>query len=175
MFSTCRSLQTGLILLVLGACSKEAPAPTPGTPLVAAAPQTQDAPAPDKSAVELKVREFYASVASKKWQALRACFLPESAWVQPGGIVQKAEEIIAAYEAGKMLGTAEEASKIEVTVYEDVASAWVTSHEASAPASVDKDEPKASGALPGVDLFVLARRDGAWKIASGFISGLKEK
>jgi hypothetical protein len=46
MFSTCRSLQTGLILLVLGACSKEAPAPTPGTPLVAAAPQTQDAHAP---------------------------------------------------------------------------------------------------------------------------------
>jgi hypothetical protein len=41
MFSTCRSLQTGLILLLLGACSKEAPAPTPGTPLVAAAPQTQ--------------------------------------------------------------------------------------------------------------------------------------
>jgi hypothetical protein len=46
MFSTCRSLQTGLILLVLGACSKEAPAPTPGTPLVAAVPQTQDTPAP---------------------------------------------------------------------------------------------------------------------------------
>ena len=43
MFSTCRSLQTGLILLVLGACSKEAPAPTPGAPLVAAAPQTQSA------------------------------------------------------------------------------------------------------------------------------------
>ena len=41
MFSTCRSLQTGLILLVLGACSKQAPAPTPETPLVAAAPQTQ--------------------------------------------------------------------------------------------------------------------------------------
>ncbi|HEV8330800.1 MAG TPA: hypothetical protein VGQ22_05245 [Steroidobacteraceae bacterium] len=45
MFSTCRSLQTGLILLVLSACSKEAPAPTPGTPLVAA-PQTQGTPAP---------------------------------------------------------------------------------------------------------------------------------
>ena len=41
MFSTCRSLQTGLILLVLGACSKEAPAPAAETPLVAAAPQTQ--------------------------------------------------------------------------------------------------------------------------------------
>ena len=43
MFSTCRSLQTGLILLVLGACSKQAPAPQ--TPLVAAAPQTQKASA----------------------------------------------------------------------------------------------------------------------------------
>lgn len=43
MFSTCRSLQTGLILLVLGACSKQAPAPQ--TPLVAAAAQTQQAPA----------------------------------------------------------------------------------------------------------------------------------
>jgi hypothetical protein len=46
MFSTCRTLQTGLILLVLSACSKEAPTPAPGTPLVAAAPQTQSAPAP---------------------------------------------------------------------------------------------------------------------------------
>jgi hypothetical protein len=41
MFSTCRSLQTGLILLALGACSKEPapPAQTPSTPLVAVAPQ----------------------------------------------------------------------------------------------------------------------------------------
>jgi hypothetical protein len=37
MFSTCRSLQTGLILLALGACSKE-PAPQPSAPLVAAIP-----------------------------------------------------------------------------------------------------------------------------------------
>src|SRR5262245_14733527 len=41
MFSTCRSLQTGLTLLALalGACSKEASAPPPSTPLVTAAPQ----------------------------------------------------------------------------------------------------------------------------------------
>ena len=46
MFSTCRSLQTGLILLALGACSKESSAPqTPSTPLVAAA-----APAPSATA-----------------------------------------------------------------------------------------------------------------------------
>lgn len=48
MFNTCRTLQTGLILLALGACSKESqpPAqPTPSTPLVAAAPQTADATA----------------------------------------------------------------------------------------------------------------------------------
>jgi hypothetical protein len=44
MFSTCRSLQTGLILLALGACSKE-PAPAPHAPLVAAAPQAHDATA----------------------------------------------------------------------------------------------------------------------------------
>src|SRR5688572_19661312 len=44
MFSTCRSLQTGLILLALGACSKEpAPAaPTPNTPLVAVVPQANE-------------------------------------------------------------------------------------------------------------------------------------
>jgi hypothetical protein len=35
MFSTCRSLQTGLILLALGACSKE-PAPPQSTPLAPA-------------------------------------------------------------------------------------------------------------------------------------------
>jgi hypothetical protein len=35
MFRTCRSLQTGLILLALGACSKE-PAPLPTTPLAPA-------------------------------------------------------------------------------------------------------------------------------------------
>jgi hypothetical protein len=41
MFSTCRSLQTGLILLALGACSKELPASPPSsTPLVAAASQS---------------------------------------------------------------------------------------------------------------------------------------
>jgi hypothetical protein len=49
MFSTCRSLQTGLILLALSACSKE-PAPAasatpPSTPLVAATPTTHDAAA----------------------------------------------------------------------------------------------------------------------------------
>ena len=39
MFSTCRSLQTGLILLALGACSKEPalPHPTPLAPAVAPA------------------------------------------------------------------------------------------------------------------------------------------
>jgi hypothetical protein len=37
MFSTCRSLQTGLIALALGACSKEPPTPAPpSTPLVTA-------------------------------------------------------------------------------------------------------------------------------------------
>jgi hypothetical protein len=44
MFSTCRSLQTGLILLALGACSKQpepAAQPTPSTPLVTTAAQTQ--------------------------------------------------------------------------------------------------------------------------------------
>jgi hypothetical protein len=46
MFSTCRRLQTSLILLALGACSKEAPAPAPSTPLVAVARQTPAAPAP---------------------------------------------------------------------------------------------------------------------------------
>jgi hypothetical protein len=41
MFSTCRSLQTGLILLALGACSKEPSASPPSsTPLVAAVPQS---------------------------------------------------------------------------------------------------------------------------------------
>ena len=43
MFSTCRSLQTGLILLALGACSKEPPPPS--TPLAAAIPHAQDAAA----------------------------------------------------------------------------------------------------------------------------------
>jgi hypothetical protein len=44
MFSTCRSLQTGLILLALGACSKEPSAqPPPSTPLAAAIPQGQTA------------------------------------------------------------------------------------------------------------------------------------
>jgi hypothetical protein len=47
MFSTCRGLQTGLILLALGACSKEpAPAastPPPSAPLVAALPSAHDA------------------------------------------------------------------------------------------------------------------------------------
>ncbi len=43
MFSTCRSLQTGLILLALGACSKEpAPAQTPSTPLVTAVAHAQE-------------------------------------------------------------------------------------------------------------------------------------
>ena len=41
MFSTCRSLQTGLILLALGACSKE-PAPTQSAPLAPAITQTND-------------------------------------------------------------------------------------------------------------------------------------
>ena len=41
MFSACRSLQTGLILLALGACSKEPEAP-PSAPLVAAIPDAQD-------------------------------------------------------------------------------------------------------------------------------------
>ncbi len=41
MFSACRSLQTGLILLALGACSKE-PASPPSAPLVAALPQARD-------------------------------------------------------------------------------------------------------------------------------------
>jgi hypothetical protein len=45
MFRTCRSLQTGLILLVLGACSKEPAAPPPSTPLAAAVPQAHDAAA----------------------------------------------------------------------------------------------------------------------------------
>jgi hypothetical protein len=44
MFSTCRSLQTGLILLALGACSKPPSEPTtPRTPLVAAISQAPDA------------------------------------------------------------------------------------------------------------------------------------
>ena len=42
MFSTCRSLQTGLILLALGACSKE-PEPPQTVPLVSAAAQEQPA------------------------------------------------------------------------------------------------------------------------------------
>lgn len=49
MFSTCRGLQTGLILLALGACSKEpAPAastPPPNTPLVAVLPAAHSAAA----------------------------------------------------------------------------------------------------------------------------------
>ena len=46
MFSTCRSLQTGLILLALSACSKEQPTPAqPSTPLVVA-----PAPAPQPAA-----------------------------------------------------------------------------------------------------------------------------
>lgn len=48
MFSTCRSLQTGLILLALGACSKQ-PEPAPGTPLVAAVPQTNAAQAAEET------------------------------------------------------------------------------------------------------------------------------
>ncbi|HKQ16437.1 MAG TPA: hypothetical protein VJT80_23675 [Steroidobacteraceae bacterium] len=42
MFRTCRSLQTGLILLALGACSKE-PAPPPSTPLAPAITPTKTA------------------------------------------------------------------------------------------------------------------------------------
>jgi hypothetical protein len=42
MFRTCRSLQTGLILLALGACSKE-PAPAQSTPLAPANTPTQAA------------------------------------------------------------------------------------------------------------------------------------
>lgn len=41
MFSTCRSLQTGLILLALGGCSKEPTAPQ-GAPLTPAITQTND-------------------------------------------------------------------------------------------------------------------------------------
>jgi hypothetical protein len=48
MFSTCRSLQTGLILLALGACSKE-PAHTPSVPLAAAIPQAHDAHASSRT------------------------------------------------------------------------------------------------------------------------------
>src|SRR5687767_15367361 len=44
MFSTCRSLQTGLILLALGACSKE-PATTQSAPLTPAIAPTNDAAA----------------------------------------------------------------------------------------------------------------------------------
>jgi hypothetical protein len=44
MFSTCRRLQTGLLLLALGACSKEPSAPPPpSTPLAAAIPPAQGA------------------------------------------------------------------------------------------------------------------------------------
>jgi hypothetical protein len=48
MFSTCRSLQTGLILLALGACSKEEPPtpPPPSTPLVTAPAPTAEPAAP---------------------------------------------------------------------------------------------------------------------------------
>jgi hypothetical protein len=41
MFSTCRSVQTGLLLFALVACSKE-PDPAPSAPLVAAIPQAAD-------------------------------------------------------------------------------------------------------------------------------------
>ena len=51
MFSNCRSLQTGLILLALGACSKQ-PEPAPSTPLVAAAPQMNQTRANETRAVE---------------------------------------------------------------------------------------------------------------------------
>jgi hypothetical protein len=44
MFSTCRGLQTGLILLALGACSKE-PAPPQVTPLAPAVTQENEATA----------------------------------------------------------------------------------------------------------------------------------
>ncbi|MGH8238405.1 MAG: hypothetical protein ACREXP_15485 [Steroidobacteraceae bacterium] len=44
MFSTCRSLQTGLILLALGACSKE-PAPPQIAPLAPAATPAQESSA----------------------------------------------------------------------------------------------------------------------------------
>jgi hypothetical protein len=44
MFSTCRGLQTGLILLALGACSKE-PAPPQSAPLAPLVMQTNDAAA----------------------------------------------------------------------------------------------------------------------------------
>jgi len=47
MFSTCRSLQTGLILLALGACSKEPPTPLPpSTPLVTAPARAPQGAAP---------------------------------------------------------------------------------------------------------------------------------
>jgi hypothetical protein len=42
MFSVCRSLQTGLILLAFSACSKQ-PAPPPGEPLVTAVEQQHGA------------------------------------------------------------------------------------------------------------------------------------
>ena len=46
MFRTCRSLQTGLILLALGGCSKEPPTPTPPSTSLVTAP----APAPQPAA-----------------------------------------------------------------------------------------------------------------------------
>ena len=48
MFRTCRSLQTGLILLALGACSKE-PVPPQSTPLAPAIAPAKSATAPTLS------------------------------------------------------------------------------------------------------------------------------
>jgi hypothetical protein len=59
MFSTCRRLQTGLILLALGACSKE-PAPPQVAPLVTAPTQ----PAPAAAAHKVSSRLSAAGIAA---------------------------------------------------------------------------------------------------------------
>ena len=61
MFRTCRSLQTGLILLALGACSKE-PAPPQSTPLTPAIAPTKAA---TSDAHTLSSRINAAGVAAK--------------------------------------------------------------------------------------------------------------
>src|SRR5262245_13376767 len=123
----------------------------------------QDSPqgqADQKTAVEMKVKEFYSAVANKDWAALRACFLPNGIWVLPEGRSQKADDIIAFYESGTLAASAEEPSQLVVRHYDDVASAWVTAREAIVKEGAAATSANAARAL---DLFLFARRDGEWK------------
>ncbi|MFO0983886.1 MAG: peptidylprolyl isomerase [Planctomycetota bacterium] len=125
------------------------------------------APVSDRTAIEHRVNELYAALSNKNWTALRDCFLKEAIVILPNGIAQKADEVIQNFEAGKYPASPETPVHVKVTFYDDVATAWVISRGTElgkdgggAAASASPTDQQA------VDLFLLARREGAWKIAS---------